>query len=276
MKIDIKKSIYYILIFVGSFLLIGCKKSVDLGIRPLGEQAVIADKSCKILSQTRSEGLSFQLTYNGLLTTSIVGNLPDFDQLIYEGNLLKKAKMGKDSQSEVLFGFDNKGNLTNINFKGIDAKGPFNYPTVLNYDAKNRLSSMILDFPLFPQPAEVTFEYDINNNITIVRKKIGNQFQDLLVNHTFDQNKSPYSGQLIGSVLSYVMVYTLLQGDANYTYFLNKNNVTSATITNDKGTTELSMDYEYNSAGYPQKVNIVKQFEGRIKQVTESFTYSCQ
>ncbi|MFT4734309.1 MAG: hypothetical protein ACI9DJ_001590 [Algoriphagus sp.] len=87
--------------------------------------------------------------------------------------------------------------------------------------------------------------------------------------------KSPFTDQKLGQVLSYLMVYSLTLGHANYSYFLSRNNVTSSTVTNNNGRTDLGMEYKYNSEGFPTEIKISKTFGGRVKSEKESFTYDC-
>ncbi len=223
----------------------------------------------------KTDGLEMRIIYNGLNPSAIIGNLPDFDKLTYNSeNQLKEAVLGDKTTIE--FVENAKGNIIEINFKGVEAAGAFNYPTLLTYDGKERLSQISLQFPTLSSGALIFhLEYNANDNITKVSQQTANGLNDLLVNHSFDDKKSPFTDQRMGQILSYFMVYSLTQGHANYSYFLSKNNVTSATVTNNNGRTELGMDYKYNSDDFPTEINISKTFEGRIKSEKEVFTYDC-
>ncbi|WP_162628143.1 hypothetical protein [Arcticibacterium luteifluviistationis] len=268
-----KPLLFSILIFS-----VGCNKVVDLNIIPFDgedDQAVVISNDCKIKTLESSDGLTFAVEYDDDKPLTIKGNLPSFDKFLYNGNLLTGAQLSVDPSSQIIFTFDGKGNLSRINFKGSDARGPFDYPTTMTYDAKNRLTALSLSLPIFNQPADVELEYNADDNITKVVRKTDFFDETLLVNHTFDDKKSPFLDQRLGQILSYFMVYTLIQGDNNYTNFLNKNNVTSSTITNDNGKTELSTEYTYDQNDYPTQADIVKVFQGRIRQASGSYTYKC-
>ncbi|MFT5886415.1 MAG: hypothetical protein ACI9IP_002882 [Arcticibacterium sp.] len=267
-----ERSIIYIFIIV---LLSGCESVENLGIKPFMGNIQVTNKPCKVTSMKKTGGLEMRIVYNGLNPSAFIGNLPDFDKLTYNSEKkLISAVLGEETTLE--FVENNKGNITEINFKGVEAAGAFNYPTILTYDAKDRLSEISLQFPTLSSGAlAFQIEYNNDDNITKIKQETSIGFKDLLVNHSFDDMKSPFRDQKIGQVLSYLMVYSLTLGHANYSYFLSRNNVTSATVTNNNGRTELGMEYEYNSEGFPTDIKISKTFEGRVKAESESFTYDC-
>lgn len=278
MKKDHLLKMYKTVLFFLLISTIGCNKVVDLNIIPFDgteEEGPALSDDCKIKTLDSSDGLTFTVEYDEDRPLSINGNLPSFDKFLYRGNLLTGAELSIDPNSQIIFTFDGKGNLSRINFKGQDARGPFDYPTTMTYDAKNRLTALSLSLPIFNQPADVVLEYNENDNVTRILRKTDFTDEVLLVNHTFDDKKSPFLDQRLGQILSYFMVYTLIQGDNNYTNFINKNNVTSSTITNDNGKTELSTEYTYNQNNYPTEADIVKVFQGRIRQASASYTYHC-
>jgi hypothetical protein len=123
--------------------------------------------------------------------------------------------------------------------------------------------------------AVIELAYDQKGNITTIKRRLGNGTETLLENKSFDDKHSPFLDQKLGQILTYFMVSTLILGDDNYSYFLNKNNVTSSVITNDQGRTELSVEYTYNTKDYPTKADIAKNKEGRISKVVETFSYTC-
>ena len=276
MKIISRNSVFQAFMFLSLTLLFCCKKEVDLGIAPLSGNVVIDDEKCNISSLTRTKGLNFQVSYNGDLLKEIL-NYDSFDKFIYEGNLLKYAEKTNNKSSIFLFEFNNAGNLTSLTFKDFDASGKtFNSPTLMSYDNANNLVKIDLSLPVFKNNAVVELAYNKDGNITTIKRKLSNGYETLLENKSFDDKKSPFLEQKLGQILAYYMVFNLLVGEDNYSYFLNKNNVTSSVKTNDQGRTELSVEYTYNTKGYPTKADIAKNKEDRISQVAETFSYTCR
>ena len=274
MKIISRNSVFQAFMFLGLTLIFGCKKEVELGIGPLGGNVVLEDGNCKISSLTRTKGLNFQVSYTGDLLKEIL-NYDTFDKFIYEGNLLKYAEKTTD-KSRFLFEFNNAGNLTSLTFKGIDSSGkPTNSSTLMSYDNANNLVKIDLSLPVYTAVVELAYNKD--GNITTIKRKLSNGYETLLENKSFDDKKSPFLDQKLGQILAYYMVFNLLLGEDNYSYFLNKNNVTGSVITNDQGRTELSVEYTYNTKGFPTKANIAKSKKGRFSPpITETFAYTCR
>jgi hypothetical protein len=273
MKIISRISVFPAFMFLSLTLLFSCKKEVQLGIGPLDENVVIEAENCKVSSLTRTKGLTFQVSYNGDLLKEML-NYSNFDKFIYDGNLLKSAVKTTDKSSIFLFEFNNAGNLTSLTFKGADSSGkPTNSSTLMSYDNANNLVKIDLSLPGLA--AVIELAYDQKGNITTIKRRLGNGTETLLENKSFDDKHSPFLDQKLGQILTYFMVSTLILGDDNYSYFLNKNNVTSSVITNDQGRTELSVEYTYNTKDYPTKADIAKNKEGRISKVVETFSYTC-
>ena len=69
-----------------------------------------------------------RIVYNGLSPSAFIGNLPDFDKLTYNSeNKLISAVLGEETTLE--FVENNQVNIAEINFKGVEAAGVFNYHT---------------------------------------------------------------------------------------------------------------------------------------------------
>jgi hypothetical protein len=75
--------------------------------------------------------------------------------------------------------------------------------------------------------------------------------------------------------MSYLLATTVINGDANYTYFLNQNNVTRSIITKGTDKMELSATYEYINE-FPSKAQISKNYKDRLSSLTETYAYNCQ
>jgi hypothetical protein len=275
MKINVIKPFFQSLLFIGLAAIIGCKEPIELGIRPLGSNTIIEDQKCQIASLSRSTGLNIQVSYVGGLLKDIK-NFETFDRFVYDGNLLKSATL-KNGTDQAIFDFNAKGYLSVVTFQGKDGNGkPFANSSKMTYNDSGNMVQFDLGLPSFQNNAILDLAYDTKGNIKTISRKVGNASEILLENKTFDDKKSPFLDQQLGQILSYFMIYTILIGDDNYTYFLNKNNVTEAVINNDNGRTELSVAYTYNDKNFPTKADIVKLKNGKIKQTTEAFSYTCK
>ncbi|MFT4734308.1 MAG: hypothetical protein ACI9DJ_001591 [Algoriphagus sp.] len=158
-----KKSTVYIAIL---FLFSGCQSIENLGIKPSTGSFEITNKPCVITSMKKTGGLEMRIVYNGLNASTFIGNLPDFDNLTYNSeSKLKSGDLGEKTTLE--FVENEKGNITEINFKGVEAAGAFNYPTILSYDAKDRLSKISLQFPTLSSGA-LAFEISYNDDDNII------------------------------------------------------------------------------------------------------------
>lgn len=71
------------------------------------------------------------------------------------------------------------------------------------------------------------------------------------------------------------MIYGLLVGGDNLTYYLNKNNVTSSDISVNNLKKKIGWDYLYNGADYPKEANMTINENNKIKLGTEYFEYKC-
>ncbi len=255
--------------------LLSCKKVNDLGIRALGGDAIVSEQNCDILSIVRSDNTKLTFTYQNNRVEKVTG-VELFNELIYSAGKLTGASLPFVKEYEVKFKLDNNNHLSEMNVSGRDGGGKlFNETSKFTYSGAGKMTNMSLKLPIFPDPVEVSLEYS-GNNLSRITKKQGVNSILLLSNKSFDDKKSPFFTQgLLGELLSYFLVYNLLNGDANFSYFLSENNVTESQIINEKGTTNLNIDYQYSN-GYPISADISKETNGRLKSVTETFTYNCE
>jgi hypothetical protein len=275
MKIYLGRSFLQSLLFLSLAFITGCNEPIDLGIGPLETNINIEDEKCQIAGILRTTGLNFQVSYIGNLLKEIK-NFETFEKFIYVGNLLKSATIG-NMADEAIFDFNAKGNLSVVTFQGKDSNGkPYSNSSRMTYDASGNMVKFDLGLPSFQNNAVLDLTYDTKGNVKKISRKLGNNTYVLLENKTFDDKNSPFLDQQLGQILTYYMIYFILIGDDNYTYFLNKNNVTEAVINNDNGRAELSVAYTYNAKNFPTKADIVKVINGKQKQTTEFFSYTCK
>lgn len=262
-----------ILLILFCFSLLQCNEVKDLGIVAPGKEVV--GQKCKITRIGRSDGLFIEIAYNGDKPTNFKG-IEFFDQLIYDGDKLVGAKKGNVANYDVKFELNKNNQIKTISVSGRNAAGiPYKSVSTLTYDSKDRLSGMVFSLPIFTESVEISIEYNKDNNITKIFRKVDGKNVLLVENLTFDEKPSPFKDNNVGNILSYFMIYNLLVGDTNYSYYLSTNNITSSVIYNNNGTIEISSDYEYDDSK-TTRGNMSKSVDGRIRSVTESYTYFCE
>lgn len=251
----------------------GCesKKQIDLGLSNIKPQ----DKACKIVSNIRSDGQNYRFIFDKDKLINIMG-FNDFDTFVYEGNVIKKAFHSKTKNAEILFDFDSKGLLKKVTFEGRDSQGKFfSYPTVITHNVINKIEKLVLSWPTFSAPVETKFTYDINGNVKYISAFLDNQWLTVLENTEYDDKQSPYKNQQLGQIMSYYLVYSVLSGGNNFTYFINNNNVKSSITLNNRDRVTSNFVYKYNASGFPTDVDYTRTINNRPSSQSEKFTYDC-
>jgi len=255
------------------FVSFSCKKKQIV----VGEEEPVEVKAtCSITSNGRSEGIRYDFIYDEATMVNING-FNDFDTFIYEGGVLRKGINSRDKSYSVTFFYDAKKLLNKVVFDGKDGQNkPFSHATTLTYNASNRIESMKLGLPTFDDMVDTRFNYDAKGNLQTLSAYLDGQWQTVLENTAFDEKSAPYKNQQIGQVLSYFMVYSVLTGGNNLSYFLNQNNVKTARMKSGNTTIALSYTYQYNEYGYPVKSEITRTVNNKITSLSEYFTYLCK
>lgn len=266
----IKKIIVFGLICLTAF---SCKnKEINAEGVDLNPEETAA--RCKILSNTRATGARFDFGYLDNKIVTMQG-FSDFDTFLYEGVTLVKAVNSRDKSFDVSFEYNTNGQLTDVVFNGKDSQGrAFSHRSTMTYNNKNQISELIFNWPSLDR-VKTFWNYDENGNILNISGQYNDRLQNLLINRTFDDKKSPYKDQKIGQILSYFMIYGLLVGGDNLTYFINQNNVTSADINVNNIKRKVGYEYEYNASDYPKLVNLTITENNRLRTATEYFEYKC-
>lgn len=229
---------------------------------------------CTILSNTRASGARFDFGYSDNKIVTMQG-FSDFDTFIYEGVTLVKAVNSRDKSFDVTFEYNANGQLTDVVFHGKDSQGrAFSHRSTMTYNNKNQISELLFNWPSLDR-VKTFLNYDENGNILNISGQYNDRLQNLLINRSFDNKKSPYKDQKVGQILSYFMIYGLLVGGDNLTYFINQNNVTSADINVNNIKRKVGYEYEYNSSDYPKVANHTITENNRIRTATEYFEYKC-
>lgn len=229
---------------------------------------------CRILSNTRPNGSRFGFGYKDTQVITMEG-FSDFDTFEYEGVQIKKAVNSRDKSYDVAFEYNTDGQLTAVIFNGRDSQGRFfSNRSTMTYNAKNQISKLLFDWPTIDKVATY-INYDENGNILNISGEYNNRLQNLLINKSFDDKKSPYKDQKIGQVLTYFMIYGLLVGGDNLTYYINQNNVTAAEMSYNNTKKKVGYEYEYNVSDYPKLSNMTITENNRITTATEYFEYKC-
>lgn len=260
---------------LGFFIIIAFScKDKEVNVDPVDLNPEATANRCVILSNTKSNGINFNFGYENNQVVSMQG-FADFDSFVYDGVQLDKAINSRDDSYEVDFEYNTNGQLTGVVFIGRDSQGRFfSNKSTMTYNNKNQISELIFDWPTIDK-VKTFINYDENGNILNISGEVNNRLQNLLVNKTFDDKKSPYHDQKIGKVLTYFMVYGLLIGGDNLTYYVNKNNVTSCDISAGNVKRKIGYEYEYNVSDYPTLSNLTITENNRIKTLTEYFDYKC-
>jgi hypothetical protein len=255
------------------YLFISCesKKSLDLGFVQKEEEK----KNCKILSNTRSDNQQYQFVFKDNKLVNMYG-FNDFDTFFYSGSNLNRAIHSRNPNAEILFEFDNKQLLKKVIFQGKDSQGKtFSFPTTITHNVINKIESLTLTWPTFDGKLETKFSYDAAGNIKLISAFIDYEWQTILENTSFDDKNSPYKNQKLGQILSFYMVYSLLNGGNNFSYYMNNNNVKTAVVKNGSTRIFYQYDYVYNPQGYPTEMNYTRTVNNRVTPASEKFSYDC-
>lgn len=260
-------------IFILLIVILSCKTKKDLILEP---KPIINDPNlCRILSNTRSDGEQFQFIFKNGQIQNILG-FNDFDTFVYSGLKITKAFHSKNKNVQILFDFDSQNLLKKITFEGTDSQAkPFSFPTILTHNYLNKIDKLNLLWPTFNGSVETKFEYDSNGNIKFVYAFLEGEWQILLENVEFDEKISPYKNQQLGQILSFYMVYTLLSGGSNFSYFMNANNVKSAIVKSGNSKILYKYEYLYNLNGYPLEMKGTKTIINKSTNFSEKFSYDC-
>jgi len=97
----------------------------------------------------------------------------------------------------------------------------------------------------------------------------------LLENLSFDDKNAPYLGVSLSNVMLYFVIFSASVGSENTTYFVNKNNVTSAKVYTANGEIVYNYQYEYNDKSFPTKTTIKRRNNNKEESYQESFSYNC-
>ncbi len=257
------------------FLAFACAKNdniIQIGDYVEGQ----AKGSCKVASNTRINGSRIGFSYKDGKLEGLTG-FPDFDTFEYNGSLISAASNSRDKSYKVNFTYNDNNQISEIIFDGRDSQGRlFKHTSLLVYNKDNRIQELILDLPVFEDKLSTFLEYDNNGNVKKISAKVYGELQPLLENISFDDKRSPYLNQKIGPILTYFMIYALVQGGENLSYYLNQNNVTQSTVYSNNEKIEFGYQYEYNANGYPIKTDISQNKNNRLKSLNEYFDYLCE
>ena len=266
---------YPLLVFSLVIILIACgKKEITL----LKEKtAVVTQKLCYPKSADHGHGIVYNFSYDAKNLLTTIDGFPDFDFIVYENGLPKKATNSLDKSYYVGFDYDTKGALSQINFVGKDSRGKaFEFKSKVYTNTKKQIEKIDLLLPVFDEIIVTKLEYDVNGNTKKISLIDGTKTKVLLENLTFDDKKSPYLNTPMGNVMAYFSIFSATIGAENTTYFSNKNNATSTKIYSENGDVLFNYKYEYNATGYPTKAIISRKAEGKTENYEENFVYDCK
>jgi hypothetical protein len=261
--------LFIIIVFFAS-----CESKKDKNLNIIIPQAAAGE--CKILSNTRSDGQQYQYIFKDKKLLNILGFL-DFDTFTYDNNgKISKGTHTKNPNAQILFNFNSQSLLKTITFEGKDSQGKsFSFPTTIKHNTINKIESLTLNWPTFDGKIETKFTYDIKGNVKFISAFIDDEWKTILENTEYDDKPSPYKNQELGQIMSYYMVYSLLTGGNNFTYFLNANNVKKAVVTKGNSKIYYNFEYKYNAQGYPSEVDYTKTENNRPTPFSEKFSYDC-
>lgn len=268
------KSIY---IFLLLFILFtsSCKHGLDVLARE-GEGKTQETPLCLLKNANHGHGIVYNFSYDTKKMLTGVEGFSDFDKLTYENGLPVKAENSKDKSYYITFQYDIKGGLSLINFVGKDSAGkPFEFKSNAYVNTKKQVERINLSLPIFDDVLETTIAYDKAGNVTKISVLKDGKSKTLLENLSFDDKNAPYLGVTLSNVMLYFVIYSASLGAENTTYFINKNNVTSAKIYSANGDIAYTYQYEYNDNKFPTKTKITRKFSGKEESYQESFSYNC-
>jgi hypothetical protein len=256
-------------------LLLSCgKKEIKL----LEEKEVIVtQKLCYVKSANHGHGILYNFAYDAKKQLSQIEGFPDFDSIIYENGLPKKATNSADKSYAIIFDYDTKGALLQINFTGSDSRNkPFEFKSKVYTNAKKQIERIDLLMPVFDDIIVTKLEYDTKGNMKKINIVDGTKTKTILENLTFDDKNSPYLNTPFANVLAYFVIFSATIGSENTSYFANKNNATSSKIYSENGDVLFTYKYEYDTNGYPIKNKISRKTQGIEENYEETYVYDCK
>ena len=256
------------------FMLIFLSYCKDTGIEVDPDNEGNAKDKCVIISNKRNDGNTTLYIYEKNKVIGIEG-FADFNTLVYNGIYLEKAINSKDKSYEIAFEYNQDGLLSKVNFIGRDSQNrQFIYSTHITYNKNRDIGEMVFNWPTLEETI-VIFNYDTKGNIKTILANIDGRMKNLLWNKSFDDKNAPYQSQQIGRVFSYFMVYGLLVGGENWTYYLNQNNVLESEVYIGNSTRKFSSQYQYNNLEFPISARTTIKVDNNSKERTETFGYDC-
>jgi hypothetical protein len=266
------KSIYILLVF--SFLTFSCSNRPEILAR-LGGTTPTA-QLCQLKNANHGHGIIYNFTYDTKKLLTEVEGFPDFDKITYENGLPVKAENSKDKSYYITFQYDAKGGLSQINFLGKDSAGkPFEFKSNAYVNTQKQVEKINLSLPIFDDILETSIAYDKVGNVTKISVMKNGKATTLLENLSFDDKNAPYLGTSLSNIMLYFVIFSASVGSENTTYFVNKNNVTSAKIYSSSGEIVYNYQYEYNDEKFPTKTTVKRKNNSKEESYQESFSYNC-
>lgn len=267
------KSIFILLLF--TFLTSSCKNRLDILART-GEGQTPDTEVCLLKNANHGHGVVYNFSFDTKKILTNINGFPDFDKISYENGLPVKAESTKDNSYYISFQYDAKGGLSHISFLGKDSGGkPFEFKSNAYVNTKKQVERISLSLPVFDEIIETTIEYDKTGNIARINIIKDGKSKPLLENLGFDDKNAPYIGLPLSNVMLYFVIFSARIGTENTTYFVNKNNVTSAKIYSDYGDVSYTYQYEYDGEKFPVKTRITRKQKSKEENYQESFSYNC-
>ena len=267
------KSIYTVLFF--ALLTSSCKHGLDILART-GEEIPKETELCLLKNANHGHGVVYNFSYDTKKMLTAIDGFSDFNKITYENGLPLKAENSKDNSYYITFQYDAKGGLSQINFLGKDSAGkPFEFKSNAYVNTKKQVEKINLSLPIFDDILETTIVYDKVGNVTKISVMKNGKATTLLENLSFDDKNAPYLGAPFSNVMLYFVIFSASVGNENTTYFVNKNNVTSAKVYSANGDIAYTYQYEYNDEKFPTKTNVKRKYNGKEESYQESFSYNC-
>jgi hypothetical protein len=267
------KSIYFLLLF--AFFASSCKHSVDILAKP-GEEQTQNTELCLLKNASHGHGIVYNFSYDTKKLLTTLNGFADFDKISYENGLPVKAENSRDKSYYIIFQYDAKGGLSNISFFGKDSGGkPFEFKSNAYVNTKKQVERINLSLPVFNEILETIIAYDKAGNVSRISIMKDGKAKPILENQSFDDKNSPYVGVPLANVMLYFVIFSASIGGENTTYFLNKNNVTTAKVYTSNGDITYTYQYDYNDKKFPVKTRITKKQNSKEEAYQESFSYNC-
>lgn len=270
---SIYKPIYILLLF--TLLATSCMDGRDI-LAKRGETKTPEAELCLLKNANHGHGVIYNFSYDAKKLLTTLEGFSDFDKITYENGLPVKAEKSKDKSYYITFQYDAKGGLSVINFLGKDSAGkPFEFKSNVYVNTARQVERINLSLPVFDDILETIIAYDKNGNVTKISVMKDGKPKTLLENLSFDDKNAPYLGVSHTNIMLYFVIYSASLGAENTTYFVNKNNVTSAKIYSSNGEVTYTYQYEYNNEKFPIKTKVTHKYNGKEENYQESFSYNC-